>query len=61
MNENQPKEQPSEEVDLGQLFKLIGRAFDRLFRSFGKILYKLFLAFVWLVFFIKRHLIKIVL
>jgi len=61
MSENQPKEQPSEEVELGQLFKLIGRSFDRFFRFIGNIFYGLFLAFVWLVFFTKRHLIKIVL
>lgn len=29
--------QPSEEVDLGQLFKLIGGAFDRLFNFIGRI------------------------
>lgn len=61
MSENQPKEQPSEELDLGQLFKIIGRGFERLFRFFGNIFYQLFLAFVWLVFFTKRHLIKLIL
>ena len=47
--------QPSEEVDLGQLFKLIGNAFQRLFQFIGSIFNKLFLAFVWLVFFIKKR------
>jgi hypothetical protein len=47
--------QPSEEVDLGQLFKMIGNAFQRLFQFIGSIFNKLFLAFVWLVFFIKKH------
>ena len=47
--------QPSEEVDLGQLFKLIGNAFQRLFQFIGSIFNKLFLAFVWLVFFTKKH------
>lgn len=53
-------EQPnSEEVDLGQLFRLIGNGFNRFFRFIGKILFGLFLAFVWLVFFLKKHIIKI--
>ncbi len=47
----------SEEVDLGQLFKLIGSMFDRFFSFLGKILNKLFLAFVWCVFFIKKHIV----
>jgi len=61
MSKDLPESQPSEEVDLGQLFKQIGKAFDRLFKFFGSILNKLFLAFVWLVFFTKRHFLKIVL
>ena len=47
--------QSSEEVDLGQLFKMIGNAFQRLFQFIGSIFNKLFLAFVWLVFFIKKR------
>ena len=35
--QQQPQSQQSEEVDLGQLFKLIGNAFDRLFRFIGSI------------------------
>ena len=31
MSENLPKQQPTDEVDLGQLFKLIGRVFERFF------------------------------
>ncbi len=45
----------SEEVDLGQLFKLIGNMFDRFFKFIGNLFYKLFLAFVWCVFFVKKH------
>ena len=45
---------PSEEVDLGQLFKMVGNAFNRLFRFIGSIFNALFLAFVWIVFFIKE-------
>lgn len=45
----------SEEIDLGQLFKLIGNMFQRFFSFIGNILNKLFLAFVWFVFFVKKH------
>ena len=37
MSKDLPQPQQSEEVDLGQLFKLIGNAFDRLFRFIGSI------------------------
>lgn len=60
MSKDTPQPQQSEEVDLGQLFKLIGNAFDRFFRFIGSIFNKLFLAFVWLVFFVKKHFIKLV-
>jgi hypothetical protein len=59
MSNKLPETQPSEEVDLGQLFKLIGKAFNNLFSFIGNIFNKLFLAFVWFVFFIKKHFIKI--
>lgn len=59
MNKDLPQPQQSEEVDLGQLFKLIGNAFERFFKFIGSILNAIFLAFVWLVFFIKKHFIKI--
>jgi hypothetical protein len=61
MSKDLPESQPSEEVDLGQLFKLIGRAFDRFFNFIGSILNKFFLAFVWMVFFTKKHFLKIAL
>lgn len=47
--------QPSEEVDLGQLFKIIGNGFRSLFQFIGSIFKQLFLAFVWLVFFLKKR------
>lgn len=50
----------SEEVDLGQLFKLIGNMFDRFFRFIGSIFNKLFLVFIWFVFFVKKHIVKLV-
>ncbi|WOD45038.1 hypothetical protein [Hwangdonia lutea] len=60
MSKDLPQQNPSEEVDLGQLFKLIGNAFDRFFKFIGSILNGLFLAFVWVVFFLKKHFIKFV-
>ena len=59
MSENLPDTQSSEEVDLGQLFKLIGNGFRNFFNFIGNILNKLFLSFVWLVFFAKKHFIII--
>ena len=61
MSKDLQQPQQSEEVDLGQLFKLIGNAFDRLFKFISSTLNKLFLAFVWLVFFVKKHFVKIAL
>ncbi len=55
MSKDLPQPQQSEEVDLGQLFKLIGNVFNNFFRFVGSLFNKLFLAFVWLVFFIKKH------
>ncbi|MCF7566765.1 hypothetical protein L3X37_00080 [Sabulilitoribacter arenilitoris] len=60
MSKDLPPPQQSEEVDLGQLFKLIGNAFERFFKFIGNILNNLFLAFVWMVFFLKKHFIKFV-
>lgn len=43
MNKDLPQNpQQSEEVDLGQLFRLIGNAFDRLFKLIGSIIKTLF-------------------
>lgn len=55
MSKDLPQPQQSEEVDLGQLFKIIGNAFDRLFLFIGKIfkgIYKLVL--LLLIHFYKR-------
>ena len=60
MSKELPQPEKTDEVDLGQLFKLIGNAFDRFFRFIGRILNSLFLAFVWVVFFVKKHIIKLV-
>lgn len=61
MSKDLPQQpQQSEEVDLGQLFKMIGNMFDRLFKFTGNLLKKVFLSFVWFVFFVKKHVIKII-
>lgn len=60
MSKNLPDNPQNEEVDLGQLFKLIGNAFEKLFAFIGLLLNKLFLAFVWGVFFIKKYFIILV-
>ena len=59
MSKDLKQPQKSEDVDLGQLFKLIGSAFDRLFRFVGSVFNKFFLVFVWIIFFIKKHFLKL--
>ena len=54
-NSNTPNN--SEEVDLGQLFKLIGNVFDRFFNFIGRIFNNLFLAFIWVILFTKKRII----
>lgn len=48
----------SEEVDLGQLFKLIGDAFNKLFRFIGNIFKGIFYFLLGILIFIKTHFIK---
>lgn len=60
MSKESPQPQPSEEVDLGQLFKLIGNAFSNLFAFIGGFFKNIFLGFVWLIFFVKKHFIKLI-
>ena len=54
-NSNTPNN--SEEVDLGQLFKLIGNVFDRFFNFILRIFKSLFLAFIWVFFLVKKRII----
>ncbi len=42
-----PEQTNSEEIDLGQLFKLIGNAFDRLFNFIGSIFKAIFSVFIY--------------
>jgi len=52
---------PSEEVDLGQLFQLIGNAFKRLFNFIGSIIKGIFDVIISFLLFIQKHFIKFVL
>ncbi|WP_053970770.1 hypothetical protein [Mangrovimonas sp. ST2L15] len=47
MNENSSNNQSTEEVDLGQLFKLIGDAFNRLFKFIGSIFKAIFSVIIY--------------
>lgn len=57
MSTNSERPNQNEEVDLSTLFKLIGAAFDRLFNFFNSIFKNTFLALVWIIFLIKKHII----
>tara|TARA_B100001093_G_scaffold249238_1_gene238651 strand:- start:320 stop:1384 length:1065 start_codon:yes stop_codon:yes gene_type:complete len=54
------KTSSNEEVDLGQLFNMIGNTFNKFFQFIGSIFSYLFMAFVWLIFFIRRRLIILI-
>ena len=53
MNTN--KTPSNEEVDLGQLFNMIGNTFNKFFQFIASIFKQFFMAFVWLVFFVRRR------
>ena len=57
MSANPQQDNNSEEVDLGQLFQMIGNAFRSFFNLIGRILNGIFLAFIWFVLFIKKNII----
>lgn len=58
MSNNLPEPQQSEEVDLGQLFKLIGNAFSRFFNFIGSIFMGIFGLIILFLQFIQKHIIK---
>lgn len=51
---------PSDEVDLGQLFQLIGNGFRKLFRFFANIFKEIFGAIIIFLLFLQKHFIKLV-
>lgn len=57
-NQTDPVNKSSEEVDLGQLFTLIGNAFSRLFAFIGSIFKGIFKAIILLLLFFQKHFIK---
>lgn len=54
------KENPSEEIDLGQLFKLIGSAFNKLFLFIAKVFKGIFHLIILFLLFIQKHFLKFV-
>src|SRR5690606_4677437 len=59
MNKDLPQPQQSEEVDLGQLFKLIGNAFDRFFKFIGNIFKGIFRIIILFLLFVQKNLVKL--
>lgn len=59
MSKELPQPQASEEVDLGQLFKLIGKAFDRFFRFIASIFIGIFRIVILFLLFLQKHFIKL--
>ncbi len=55
------KENTSEEIDLGQLFSLIGNAFSRFFQFIGDIFKNLFHFIILFLQFIQKHFWKFIL
>jgi len=59
MNDQIPKQQQSsDEVDLGQLFQLIGNGFKKLFRFIGDIFKGVFNLLILFLVFLQKHIIK---
>lgn len=58
MSKDLPQPQQSEEVDLGQLFKLIGNAFDRFFKFIGSIFKGIFNLIILFLLFLQKNIIK---
>lgn len=59
MSKESPQPQHSEEVDLGQLFKLIGNAFDRFFKFIGNIFKGIFGIIILFLLFVQKNLVKL--
>ncbi len=59
MNDNSGKQQPSEDVDLGQIFNAIGRQFNRFFIFIGRAFTGLFGVVLLFLFFIQKHFLKL--
>lgn len=60
MSEDNKTKPQNEEVDLVQLFNMIGKVVSRFFKFIRGVLNSLFLAFVWLVFFFREKIIFLI-
>ncbi len=62
MNDQVPKQQQSssDEVDLGQLFQMIGNGFKKLFRFIGNIFKGIFSLLIFFLLFLQKHFLKFV-
>ena len=60
MSNQVPTPPPSEEIDLGQLFQLIGNAFKKLFNFIGSIIKGIFGIIISFLLFIQKHFLKFV-
>ena len=59
MSKDLPQPQQSEEVDLGQLFKIIGNGFKNFFQFIGNIFKTLFEVIILFLIFVQKHFIKL--
>lgn len=58
-NNNPSQKSNEEEIDLGQLFSLIGKGFSNIFNFFGNIISSIFYLFISALLFVKKHTIKL--
>ncbi len=59
MSKDLPTQQNPDEIDLGQIFKLIGNAFDRFYKFIKTIFVNLFHLLMGVLLFVKNHFIKL--
>ncbi|MFT6795689.1 MAG: hypothetical protein ACJART_000825, partial [Maribacter sp.] len=50
----------SDEIDLGQLFQMIGKGFNKFFQFLGNIFKGIFNSFILLLLFIQKHILKFI-
>ena len=58
MSENIQNKNTSEEIDIGQLFKIIGDGFSKLFLFIWRVFKGIFDVLIQFILFIRRHFIK---
>lgn len=60
MSKDSQQPQQSEEIDLGQLFKIVGKAFNNFFNFIGSIFKEFFHVIILLLLFIRKHIVKFI-